>query len=319
MNGPIVVADRVEDRLRRLEVNTFPVPIADRGRFALPPFVSPSPHPRSALRRRVRQIAREHGLVEVPRMFWVTFDSSGLATASLDFGLAEDEGPVIICGIDGAGGSEVASGTGTYTAQVTVGGRPINEGPLKPDVAWPDDAGDRSADASDLLAPIIMRRGERFVVEVECAAGDTVKPLATWRLRCLQFRDESRNRPGVVADVAADKLLSEGEMFAFTQVINSTTPEGARPWKAPWPILWHSLSIRGLDTLTSFARANARIGGEALFGRGIPPFPAGASADVEFAGDVAISAGEHLEFAFDAVTPGAGEVTASWVGRVFRR
>lgn len=288
-----------------------------RDGYGLPPIEQAAPRPAaSQVRRRVRELARGAGLIDVSKRIQARFDRSGGSVASIDFWLKNnDDGPFIVYGFSKVAAANIAS-AGTYTAVVKVAGREITEGPLNPEVAFSDSKTSELNDNGDLPAPIVLRRGEHLTVDILCASG-TVLADAAWEIRGAVLRHPNRSRPGIVADNVAEQLIAEGELFVLQQLIDSTTPQGERPFIATRPTLWHSLYVDGLSTLASFTGFNAELGGEKLFEKGVSAFAAGVDDALFVNGDWAMGQKEQLNIGFDAVVVGAGSVTALWHGRRF--
>lgn len=311
--------------MRDLEKLLLPVALDARRGPALPPVVPPSPRPATELRRRVHQIARERGLVALPRVFALPVTSSGGgAQGAIDWQPPADVGPVVVVGIDGLATASLLS-AGTYTARIRAGDRPVTEGTVSPGAASWGALLSALDPTGELPAPVVLLRGERLSVEL-LASGGTLVASAQIRVRALVFArpDRALAGPGD-ADAAASELRAEGELYALAQSVTSTTPNLESQWRAQYPVLWHGLQLSGLG-IAAQGTLRVLVGGtDLVVGNGAAPGLAQlptTTTTLPLVGDVAHDRGEQIRISLAGGNPDPAStgntVDALWLGRVFR-
>jgi hypothetical protein len=306
-----------------LETLLLPAYPDARAGAALPPCVQPEARPATPVRRRVRQLARLQGLVEVPRTYSLLVASSGGGVLGLvDFKPGDDDGPIIITGIDGLDTAQLIS-AGTVSVVVKVGDRTYTAGTVFPGASSLSSLLAAIDPSGELPAPIILARGERLAVELLVTGGALIAQ-AQLRLRALVLRNHDRSPASAPADNVAEKLRDEGELFVLAQRIASTTFALQDQFRATYTHVWHGGRLTGLSTATGTFKQTV-AGSDLIMGNasasGLSQLPA-TTTSLLVLGDVTLQRGELFtaSLAGGNVDPGVtgNTVDGLWVGRVFR-
>lgn len=303
----------------------YPVRLDARRGPAQPPVVLPAPRPATQLRRRVRELARAAGLVDLPRVFSVPIvQASGGSQGTVQWSPSEDQGPLIVVGIEGLDKVDLVTG-GDTTIRLTVNGRPITRDFVNlsdGDGRWSTICGTLDLGPSELPAPILVHRGEILSAELLTSGGGVLVGRAALRFHCLALVEPDRSPAGAAADAVARQLADEGELWIVQQTITANTPQLESTFIATSPVLWHGQAITGLDAIT-LGTWRQSVGGSPLWRGngaedGLSQLPVTAAGVLLWYGDVAQQRSERLVSSLAGGAVGAGSIVALWVGRVWR-
>lgn len=311
------------EALEALKRQLFPVELDARRGPGLPPVLQPDARPGSLSRRRIRQLARGLGLLDVPVVFTLPITpGAGSAVGTVEFTAPDSMGPVLIVGIDGHVDATMVT-AGTYTASIKCGDKVYTPAPILLGGAQFAAVVGALDPFGELPAPIVVPRKHRLAFDL-VATGGTFIANAQIRLRAIVLRNPERSPAGAPADIIAEQLAAEGELHAVFQRLTSTTVGPASEYRAQNPLLWHGGSVSGLVLSTGTYRQH--IDDTDLFyglaGQGgQPQLPVGAGS-LLWRGDLTQNVGErfYVELPGGTVDPTVvgNTIDALHLGRCFR-